>query len=157
MNFHKELEILEIIDLKQQAPEYHPIIETLKPDATTQLHCDIDLALLDERHLESPERVKQKVIIINKALVDLSLSTGHQIQFSLLTQKPNLVFQHPDTKTIYSPLLKIESIRHGLTNDKKPCLVTTPLAHVGCEFGVITSVKDKATKRIKSFVFEDLT
>ena len=75
---------LEIIELRKIKPESHPRIEPLQPNTTCQILNDIDLAILDERHNETPPRVKTKVRLINQALLHLSHQTGHQILFSLV-------------------------------------------------------------------------
>lgn len=137
----------EVVELKKLSPENHPLIELLRPESTTQLFCDIDLALLDDRFSETPRRVEAKVELINQALLQLAQRTGKQILFSLVTQKPCLVFSHPDTASIYSPLLNINSIRHGKT-DGIPCLVTLPSSHVYCEFGAVTRIQNNVTGEI---------
>ena len=119
-------------------------IEPLKPNQTVQILCDIDHSLIDLPSKESPQSVAAKVNILNQHLLQWSNQTNKQIIFSLLTQKPNLVFTNEETAPIYAPLLNINSIRKGKSANQD-CLVTIPVSHVYCELGAVTHINDPFT------------
>ena len=133
---------ISVVELSKLHPEKYPLIEPLQPNRTLQFLIDIDGTILDKTYMETPERVAIKVALLNQSLLELAISTDKQVLVTLVTKKPAAVFSHPDTKSLYSPLLGIKSVRKGLMNGEK-CWVTMALPHSGAELGTITRIQSR--------------